>query len=196
MRRESVKSQHGDSAIRTIDIDETSPRYAGWRVVAACFVVAMCCWGLRRFTAMASTWRSSIASTAGRRGSISSATTAYYLVTAALVVFISDAIARQGPRRVVLVGACCLCGVGGPARLRHRAVAALRRLPAHGDRRGDDARRRDQQRRGPVVRPPARTRDQPGAQRRELRRHPGGAGAGDRDRAQSDLPPRWWAPPC
>ena len=25
--------------------DETSPRYAGWRVVAACFVVAVFCWG-------------------------------------------------------------------------------------------------------------------------------------------------------
>ena len=34
-----------DSAIRTIDIDESSPRYAGWRVVAACFMVAMFCWG-------------------------------------------------------------------------------------------------------------------------------------------------------
>ena len=41
---------------------------------------------------------------------ISGATTAYYLLTATLVVFISDAIARLGPRRVVLVGACCLCG--------------------------------------------------------------------------------------
>src|SRR6266849_3681328 len=98
-----------DSAIRTMDIDESSPRYAGWRVVAACFVVAMCCWGFGLYSHRVyltelnrlygwSAW------------SISSATTAYYLLTAALVVFISDAIARLGPRRVVLVGACCLCG--------------------------------------------------------------------------------------
>jgi len=39
---------------------------------------------------------------------ISGATTAYYLVTASLVVFISDAIVRLGPRRVFLVGTCCL----------------------------------------------------------------------------------------
>ena len=39
---------------------------------------------------------------------IAGATTAYYLLTATLVVFISDAITRLGPRRVVLIGACCL----------------------------------------------------------------------------------------
>src|SRR5262249_28934774 len=39
---------------------------------------------------------------------ISSATTAYYLLTASLVVFIGDAIARFGPRRIFLTGTCCL----------------------------------------------------------------------------------------
>ena len=43
---------------------------------------------------------------------ISGATTAYYLLTATLVVFISDAIARLGPRRVMLIGSVCLgCAV-------------------------------------------------------------------------------------
>jgi MFS family permease len=98
-----------DSAIRTIDIEESSPRYAGWRVVAACFVVAMCCWGFGLYSH--GVYLAELNRLYGWSAwSISSATTAYYLLTATLVVFISDAIARQGPRRVVLVGACCLCG--------------------------------------------------------------------------------------
>ncbi len=98
-----------DSAIRTVDIDETSPRYAGWRVVAACFVVAMCCWGFGLYSH--GVYLAELNRLYGWSAwPISSATTAYYLLPAALVVFISDAIARLGPRRVVLVGACCLCG--------------------------------------------------------------------------------------
>jgi len=97
-------------AARTIPaIDESSPRYAGWRVVAVCFLVAVFCWGfglyghgvyLAEFNRLYG-WPASM---------ISGAATAYYLLTAALVVFISDAIARLGPRRVLLLGACCLCG--------------------------------------------------------------------------------------
>jgi MFS family permease len=87
-------------------IDETSPRYAGWRVVFACYLVAVFCWGfglyghgvylteLHRLHG----WPASL---------ISGAVTGFYLLTAALVVFISDAIARLGPRRVMLTGACC-----------------------------------------------------------------------------------------
>jgi hypothetical protein len=26
--------------------DETAPRYAGWRIVAACFATAVFCWGV------------------------------------------------------------------------------------------------------------------------------------------------------
>jgi MFS family permease len=88
-------------------LDETSPRYRGWRVVLACFIAAMFCWGfglyghgvylaeLNRLHG----WSASL---------ISGATTAYYLLTAALVVFISDAIARLGPRPVMLIGSGCL----------------------------------------------------------------------------------------
>jgi MFS family permease len=98
-----------DSAIRTIDIDEASPRYAGWRVVAACFLVAMCCWGFGLYSH--GVYLAELNRLYGWSAwSISSATTAYYLLTATLVVFISDAIVRLGPRWVVLVGACCLCG--------------------------------------------------------------------------------------
>ena len=39
--------------------------------------------------------------------SISVGVTGFYLLVAALVVFISDAITRFGPKRVMLAGACC-----------------------------------------------------------------------------------------
>lgn len=85
---------------------ESSPRYAGWRVVLACYLAAVFCWGfglyghgvylteLHRIRG----WPTAL---------ISGAITAFYLLTAALVVFISDAIARLGPRRVMFFGACC-----------------------------------------------------------------------------------------
>lgn len=88
---------------------ESSPRYAGWRVVFACYMAAVFCWGyglyghgvylaeLNRLHG----WPIAL---------MSSATTAFYLLTAALVVFISDALTRLGPRRVMLSGACCFIG--------------------------------------------------------------------------------------
>jgi len=88
--------------------DESSPRYAGWRVVAACFVVAVFCWGFGLYSH--GVYLAELSRLHGWSASlISGATTAYYLLTAALVIFISDAIARLGPRRVLLIGACCLC---------------------------------------------------------------------------------------
>ena len=98
-----------NSATLPVEIDETSPRYAGWRVVVACYLVAVFCWGfglyghgvylteLHRLHG----WPTAL---------ISAAVTGFYLLTAALVVFISDAIARLGPRRVMLTGACCFGG--------------------------------------------------------------------------------------
>ena len=87
--------------------DEASPRYAGWRVVCACFIIAVFCWGfglyghgvyLAEFQRLHG-WPAAL---------ISGAASAYYLLSATLVVFISDAMARLGPRRVVLVGTCLL----------------------------------------------------------------------------------------
>jgi MFS family permease len=85
---------------------ENSPRYFGWRVVAALFLVAIVAWGFgfygqgvylaefsRRFG-----WP--VAAVAG-------ASTVFYLVSALLMVFISDALARFGPRRCVLFGIVC-----------------------------------------------------------------------------------------
>lgn len=90
------------SSARTI-FDESSPRYAGWRVVFACYLAAVFCWGyalyghgvylteLNRLHG----WPTSL---------IAAGTTMFYLATATLVVFISDAIERLGPRRVMLIG--------------------------------------------------------------------------------------------
>ncbi len=86
-------------------IDETSWRYPGWRVVLACFLAAVCCWGfglyghgvylteLHRLHGWP-TWQ------------ISAGVTGFYFLTATVVVFISDAVARLGPKRVMLIGAC------------------------------------------------------------------------------------------
>ena len=104
--------------------DESSPRYRGWRVVFACYLAAVFCWGfglyghgvylteLHRLHG----WPTSL---------IAGATTGFYLLTAALVVFISDAIARLGPRRVMLIGGGCFGRRGGAARRHQRAVATL-----------------------------------------------------------------------
>jgi MFS family permease len=89
--------------------DESSLRYHGWRVVAACFVMAMLVWGfgfyghgfylaeLQRLHG----WPAAL---------IGSATTAYYLFSALLVVFIDDAMRRFGIRACVLLGAVSLAG--------------------------------------------------------------------------------------
>src|SRR5215510_155775 len=87
-------------------IDESSLRYPGWRVVLACFLAAVFCWGfglyghgiylteLHRLHG----WPTSL---------ISGAVTGFYLLTAAFVVFISDAIARLGPKLIMLGGMLC-----------------------------------------------------------------------------------------
>ena len=86
---------------------EESRRYAGWRVTFVCFVMAIFCWGLgfyghgvylaelRRLNG----WPASL---------LSGATTVYYLFSALLVVFVSDALGRLGLRTVVLLGVACL----------------------------------------------------------------------------------------
>ena len=83
--------------------DERSLRYPGWRVVFACFLMAMVCWGfgfyghafylaeLQRLHG----WPASL---------IAGATTVYYFCSALLVVFINDAISRFGVRASVLLG--------------------------------------------------------------------------------------------
>ena len=86
------------------EADESTLAYPGWRVVRVCFAMAVVSWGfgfyghafylveLQRLNG----WPTAL---------ISSATTAYYFVSAVLVVFISDVIRRLGARTCVLTGA-------------------------------------------------------------------------------------------
>src|SRR5262249_1434150 len=87
--------------------DESSPRYDGWRVTAVCFVVAMFCWGFGLYSH--GIYLAELQHRFGLSVSfVSAAPTAYSLLTASLVVFVSDAIVQFGPRRIFLTGACCL----------------------------------------------------------------------------------------
>ncbi len=82
---------------------ESSKHYAGWRVVAACFVMAVYAWGfcfyghgfyLAEMKARFG-WPASV---------IAGATTAFYLVSAVLSAFVGDVMQRFGVRRVALAG--------------------------------------------------------------------------------------------
>ena len=82
-------------------LDESSPRYPGWRVVFVCFVMATLCWGFGFYghgfylaeLQRRHGWPASL---------IGGASTLYYLVSALLVMFINDAIRRFGVRACVL----------------------------------------------------------------------------------------------
>lgn len=87
--------------------DESSPRYFGWRVVVACFLMALACWGfglyghgvyLAELTRLHG-WHPSL---------ISGASTVTYLLNALLVIFTGNALARFGTRRLVLSGVAAL----------------------------------------------------------------------------------------
>ncbi|MFM9846199.1 MAG: MFS transporter [Hyphomicrobiaceae bacterium] len=82
---------------------ELSYRYRGWRVVAGCFLMATFGWGLGFYGH--SVYLAELTRLHGwPAGAISTASTLYYLVSALLVVFVSDAIRRFGPQPMVLVG--------------------------------------------------------------------------------------------
>ena len=94
------------TAIQSIAIDEASLRYPGWRVVLVCYLAAVFCWGFGLYGH--GVYLTELHRLHGwPAASISVAVTGFYLLTAALVVFISDAVARLGPKRVLLIGACC-----------------------------------------------------------------------------------------
>jgi predicted MFS family arabinose efflux permease len=90
-------------ATSRIAIDETSIRYDGWRVVAVCFLLAIFGWGLGFYGQ--SVYVAELHRLRGWPASlVSSATTFYYLSGAVLVVFVSEAIVRFGPRVCLLAG--------------------------------------------------------------------------------------------
>src|SRR2546421_7313738 len=83
--------------------DESSARYFGWRVVAACFLMALACWGFGLYGH--SVYLAELQRLHGwSTPLIATASTVQYLFTAVLIAFGSDAMARLGARRFVLVG--------------------------------------------------------------------------------------------
>lgn len=88
-------------------IKESSPRYAGWRIVLACFLIELFAFGfvlyghgvylaeLQRLYG----WPTAL---------ISTASTLCFLLAAFLGAFTSDAMARIGPRRFLLIGLSAL----------------------------------------------------------------------------------------
>jgi len=87
--------------------DETSPRYAGWRVVLACFLMALFLFGfglygqgvylaeLQRLNG----WPATL---------ISGASTLSFLLCNILATFTNELVARLGPKRLVLLGLAAL----------------------------------------------------------------------------------------
>ena len=162
--------------------DESSPRYAGWRVVAACYLAALCCWGFGLYghgvyltelnrlhgwpTALISAAHHRLLS--AHRGAGGVRRRRHRQVRAP---------AGDADRRLLLRRR------GGAARVHQCALAALSGLSADGGRRRDHACRRHQHGGRAVVRQEAPARHQPGAERRKLRRHPDHAAAGAGDRA-------------
>jgi predicted MFS family arabinose efflux permease len=93
-------------------VNEGSFHYQGWKIVAVCFMMAMFSFGLGYYghgvyLAELTTRDSSVAMPF-TTSMVSAATTAYYLVSACLVLFVSDAISRFGPRLVTMAGAVAL----------------------------------------------------------------------------------------
>jgi MFS family permease len=93
--------------IEAATTDESSPRYFGWRVVVACFLMALACWGFGLYGH--SVYLAELTRLHGWPPSlIAGASTATYLLNALLVIFTSNALAWFGTRRFVLFGVATL----------------------------------------------------------------------------------------
>jgi MFS family permease len=81
--------------------------FYGWRMVAACFLVASTSWSLGLFGA--SVYLHVVSETRGWPISlISTAVTGFYLLSALSSPFVGTAVNRLGPRAVVIFGACSM----------------------------------------------------------------------------------------
>jgi MFS family permease len=89
-------------------LPESDPRHFGWRVVALCFVVAMFAWAFGFYGH--GVFLAELQRTRGLDPAVLAlSSTGYYLVSAVLVAFVPDALARFGPRVCVLAGVASLC---------------------------------------------------------------------------------------
>jgi MFS family permease len=99
-----MSSSPADTA--TAGATERSIRYRGWRVVLACFIIAIFAWGLGFYGQ--GVYLSELSRSRGWSTSLmSSATTLYYLAGTGLVIFVSDILKRLGPRTILIIGATC-----------------------------------------------------------------------------------------
>jgi MFS family permease len=88
-------------------VDESSIRYDGWRIVAVCFVVATFGWAFGFYGQ--SVYLAELHRQYGWPASlISAATTFFYLFGALLVIFVSEAIRKFGPRLCLLLGTAAM----------------------------------------------------------------------------------------
>jgi MFS family permease len=88
-------------------IDETSPRFAGWRVVGVCFLTAIFSWALGFYGQ--SVYLAELQRLHGWPAStISTATTCFYLFGAALVVFVGEAMRALGARLLLAGAVICM----------------------------------------------------------------------------------------
>src|SRR5713226_4566411 len=84
-------------------VDETYARYEGWRIVAACFLVATFGWAFGFYGQ--SVYLAELHRLHGWSASlISAATTFFYLFGALIVAFVSEAVRAFGPRNCLLGG--------------------------------------------------------------------------------------------
>jgi MFS family permease len=87
--------------------DESSPRYFGWRVVVACFLMALAIWGFGLYGH--SVYLAELTRLHGWPPSVvAGASSAAYLFNAILVIFNHNALAYFGVRRFVLFGVATL----------------------------------------------------------------------------------------
>src|SRR5215470_822463 len=88
---------------------ESSIRYRGWRVVIGCFTMTFFGFGFGFYGH--SVYLAALAMHDGGEappiaiGTVSTAVTVYYLAAAAIMVFVSDIVARLGPRLFAAIGA-------------------------------------------------------------------------------------------
>jgi MFS family permease len=102
--------------------EESSPRYPGWRVAFACFLMALFTWGFGFYGH--AVYLAELQKLHGwSAGLIAGASTVAYLAGGVLVIFVHDAIGRLGPKRFVLTGAIAF-GIG-------IALLAFVRAPWH-----------------------------------------------------------------
>jgi predicted MFS family arabinose efflux permease len=94
-------------------IDERSLRYEGWRIVAVCFLVATFGWAFGFYGQ--SVYLAELHRAHGWPASlVSGATTFFYLFGAGVVVFVTEAVRKFGPRNCLIAGTCAtaLAAVG------------------------------------------------------------------------------------